>query len=165
MVSRQNPLPSGSCCSRVLRNKLQAVSQGARRFGTRSIFRRYVNIYKSRATPDHGLRRRLSIPCRAVAVVFWLPRSFGGLPMPLKRHSGEMAERGSRHSRPVGVTAAGPSRICTVFRYRHPLHEYARLFISPPALCQRSGLAHEHKRPPVKGVRVAIALFDHGHLL
>jgi hypothetical protein len=24
---------------------------------------RYVSIYKSRATPDHGLRRRFSTPC------------------------------------------------------------------------------------------------------
>ena len=67
-------------------------------------------------------------------------------PIPLKRHRGDMAEKGSRRYTPVGVTAAGPSRICTVFRYRHPLHEWARPFINPPAPCQRSRL--EKKPPP-----------------
>jgi hypothetical protein len=48
--------------NRVFKNKHQAVSQGVRRFGKRSIFI-YVSIYKSRTTPDHGLRRGFSTPC------------------------------------------------------------------------------------------------------
>jgi len=39
----------------VFKNKHQAVSQGVRRFGKRSIVGSYVSIYKSRTTPDHGL--------------------------------------------------------------------------------------------------------------
>jgi hypothetical protein len=48
--------------NRLFKNKHQAVSQGARRFGKRSISG-YVSIYKSRATPDHGVRRCFSKAC------------------------------------------------------------------------------------------------------
>ena len=43
--------------SRVLKNKNQAVRQGARRCDKRSIYQAYVSIGESRATLHGGLRR------------------------------------------------------------------------------------------------------------
>jgi hypothetical protein len=49
--------------NRVLKNKYRAVSQGAQPFGQRSIHFEYVSMAKSRATPDHGPKRRFSTAC------------------------------------------------------------------------------------------------------
>jgi len=48
--------------NRVLKNKNQAVRQGARRSDKRSI-QAYVSIGESRATLNGGLRRSFSTPC------------------------------------------------------------------------------------------------------
>jgi hypothetical protein len=47
-------MPQMGLFYKTLNNKYQAVSQGARRFGKRSLFGSYVSIYKSGTTPDHG---------------------------------------------------------------------------------------------------------------
>jgi len=48
----------------VLKNKNQAVRQGARRCGKRSIYQAYVSIGESRATQNGGLRRSFSAACQ-----------------------------------------------------------------------------------------------------
>jgi len=48
--------------NRVLKNKDQAVRQGARRYDKRSI-QAYVSIGESPATLNGGLRRSFSTPC------------------------------------------------------------------------------------------------------
>ena len=53
--------------SRVLKNKNQAVRQGARRCDKRSIYQAYVSIGESRATLHGGLRRSFSTACQVPA--------------------------------------------------------------------------------------------------